>query len=74
MGGVGALGRRNIEVPIWEKVNITLEEAAALFSIGENEIRKRTDEPGCDFVIFKGTHRLIKRKKFEEYTNSISTW
>lgn len=62
------------EIPVWEKVNITISEAAALFGIGEKEIRKRTDEPGCDFVLFKGTHRLIKRKKFEKYLENINTW
>ena len=46
----------------------------ALFGIGVNELRKRTDENGCPFVLFKGTHRLIKRKKFEEYLNKISVW
>lgn len=63
-----------IEVPIWEKINLTLEEASAMSHIGVNEIRKRTDEANCNFVLFKGTHRLIKRKKFEEYLDSINTW
>lgn len=62
-----------IEIPIWEKINLTLSEAAALFSIGENQIRDLSNEPGCEFVIFKGTHRLIKRKKFEEYLDGINT-
>lgn len=63
-----------IEVPVWEKINLTVEEAAALFSIGEKAIREKTNEPSCDFVLFKGTHRLIKRKKFEEYLNNIHVW
>ena len=25
----------------------------------------------CDFVIYKGTHKLINRKKFEDYINNI---
>ena len=65
---------KKIEVPVWEKINLTLEEASALFGIGVNELRKRTDENGCPFVLFKGSHRLIKRKKFEEYLNKISVW
>ena len=28
------------EVPIWEKSNLTIEEAAAYFNIGENKLRK----------------------------------
>lgn len=62
-----------IDIPVWEKVNLTLAEAAALFNIGINEIRFLSDMPGCKFVIFKGTHRLIKRKKFEEYLDNINT-
>ena len=62
-----------IEVPIWEKINLTLPEAAALFSIGINEIREMSNKPGCEFVLFKGSHRLIKRKKFEEYLDGINT-
>lgn len=63
-----------LNVPIWEKINLTLPEAASLFNIGINELRNRTDEPGCDFVLFKGTHRLIKRKKLEEYIEGRSVW
>lgn len=65
---------KKLEVPIWEKVNLTIEETAALFSIGERALREKTDEPGCEFVLFKGTHKLIKRKKFEEYIDNITTW
>ena len=68
------MNKQKIEIPVWEKINLTVEEAAALFQIGEKAIRDRTDEPDCDFVIFKGTHRLIKRKKFEEYLSNITTW
>lgn len=68
------LKKNNLDIPIWEKVNLTLPEAAALFNIGINELRDRTNEPGCKFVLFKGTHRLIKRKQFEEYLDEINTW
>lgn len=61
-------------IPIWEKINLTLPEAAALSNIGVNELRNKTDDPDCKFVLFKGTHRLIKRKQFEEYLDSISVW
>lgn len=54
--GSNVAEQQKLYVPIWEKVNLTLPEAAKLFNIGINEIRSRTDEPGCDFVLFKGTH------------------
>lgn len=63
-----------VEVPVWEKVNLTLPEASALFSIGIHELRERSDEPGCKFVLFKGSHRLIKRKQLEEYLSDRNTW
>ena len=30
-------------VPIWEKVNLTLEEAAIYFGIGQNKLRELTN-------------------------------
>ena len=68
------LAKKEIEIPIWEKYALTIEEAALYFRIGQKELREKTDDPNCDFVIFKGTHRLIKRKKMEEYLDNISTW
>lgn len=55
------------EIPIWQKSNLTLEEAAAYFSIGINKLRELTNNENCKFVIWCGSKRLIKRKKFEEY-------
>jgi len=59
------------EVPIWEKYNLTLEEAAAYFGIGINKLREMTDDSTCMFVIFNGTKRLIKRRKLEEYLSDV---
>lgn len=55
------------EVPIWEKSNLTLEEAAAYSGIGINKIRELTDDEDCEFVLWIGRKRMIKRKKFDEY-------
>ena len=55
------------EVPIWEKSNLTLEEAAVYSGIGINKLRKMTDREDCTFVLWIGTKRLIKRRKFDEY-------
>ena len=54
-------------VPLWEKENRTIEEAASLFGVGQNRIRALTDKRNCDFVLFVGNRRLIKRKKFAKY-------
>lgn len=58
------------KVPVWEKVNLSLEEAAAYFGIGINKLRDMTNEPDCPFVLWNGTKRLIKRKAFEKYLES----
>ena len=55
-------------VPIWEKANLTLEEAAAYSGIGINKLRKLSDDENCPFVLWIGSKRLIKRKKLDEYT------
>ena len=49
------------EVPIWEKANLTIDEAAAYFGIGTNKLREITSNPDCEFVIRVGAKRLIKR-------------
>lgn len=55
------------EVPIWEKSNLTLEEAAAYFGIGINKLRQITDDKNCKCVLWCGTRRLIKRRAMDEY-------
>ena len=55
------------EVPLWEKLTLTLEEAAEYSGIGIHKIRQLTDKKNCDFVLWNGHKRLIKRRKFDEY-------
>ncbi len=55
------------KVPIWEKLNLTMEEAAAYSNIGINKIREISNEDTCPFVLWVGNKRLIKRRKFDEY-------
>lgn len=54
-------------MPIWEKVNLTLNEAASYYGIGVNKLRELTDGDNCKFVLWVGNKRLIKRKAMEEY-------
>lgn len=62
-------------VPIWEKVALTVEEAAEYSNIGINRINEILKEPGCTFVLNVGRgKRLVKRKEFEKFiqkTNEI---
>lgn len=60
-------------VPIWEKMNLTIEEAAAYSGIGKNKVREMVKNPKCrQFVLYVGRKCLIKRKEFEKYIgNSV---
>lgn len=55
------------EVPIWEKSNLTLEEAAAYTGIGVGKLRELTSNDNCTFVLWVGRKRLIKRKLLDQY-------
>lgn len=55
------------EVPIWEKANLTVTEAAAYSGIGINKIKELSNNEKCPFVLWVGNKRLIKRKKFDAY-------
>ena len=54
-------------VPIWEKSNLTLEEAAAYSGIGINKLRDITNGEHCKLVLWVGSKRLIKRKLLDKY-------
>ena len=61
-------------IPIWEKMNLTVEEAAEYSNIGIHKIYELVNEPSCPFVLYVGKKRVIKRKEFEKYiekTNQI---
>ena len=60
-----------LTVPIWEKANLSLEEAAAYYGIGINRIRALTDTDDCPYVLWVGNKRLIKRKAFEKYLETL---
>lgn len=55
------------EIPVWEKSNLSLDEAAAYFNIGVNKLRSLTDSEDSPYVLWVGNRRLIKRRPFEAY-------
>ena len=61
------------EIPIWEKSNLTIEEAAAYSGIGENRLRELTCQNTCTFVLWVEKRGLLSGKKLDEFTeNSFS--
>ena len=55
------------KIPLWEKANLTIEEAAEYSNIGQNEIAALLKMPRCPFVLYIGKKKLVKRKEFERY-------
>lgn len=55
------------EIPIYQKVNLTVEEAAALTNIGKTKIYELVKEKDCDFSLQIGKKTLIKREPFTKY-------
>ena len=55
------------KIPIWQKANLTLEEAAMYFGIGIHKLREISNSENCNFVLWVGLKRLIKRKLLENY-------
>lgn len=62
---------KSVAVPIWERVNLTLEEASAYTGIGINRLRELADDPDCEFVLWVGNRRLLKREKLKEYLAEV---
>ena len=58
------------KVAVWEKGNLSLEEAAAYFGIGINKLRDMSNDENCPFVLWNGSKWLIKRKALEKYLES----
>ena len=55
------------EVPIPEKLLLTIKEASIYSNIGINRIDSMLREDGCPFVLFVGSKKLVKRREFEAY-------
>ena len=55
------------EIPIWQKVMLTKEDAAAYSHIGINKLEELLKIPNCPFVLYVGKKKLIKRREFEAF-------
>lgn len=64
------MGERE-KVPIYRKQNLTLEEAAEYSNIGINRLRIMLSDPKCNFHLAVGSKHLIKRKRFDEFMETV---
>lgn len=59
--------KEKLTIPIWEKMNLTIEEAAAYSNIGINKISDLLNEPGCTFVFYVGKGKdLLSEKSLKD--------
>jgi hypothetical protein len=56
-------------VPISEKCLLTLEEASQYTGLGLQKLRNISNSDSCDFVLWNGSKRMLKREKLEEFLN-----
>ena len=64
--------REKLSVPIKDKLNLSIEEAAAYSGISETVLRNRISEKNnYDFIFMNGTKTLIKRKRFEQFLDRV---
>lgn len=54
-------------IRIADKPVLSIKEICALYGIGEHKVREITASDDCDFVLYVGRKRLIKRKQFDEF-------
>ena len=57
-----------LEVPLWHKYSLSVEEAAVYFRVGENKLRSLIQaNPKESFILWNGNRAQIKRRLFEDY-------
>lgn len=54
-------------IPIYQKISLTVGEASALTNIGKTKIYELVKERDCDFSLQVGKKILIKREPFIRY-------
>ena len=58
---------RRPDIPFWEKSSLTIDEASVYSGVGRDKLREMTDREDCPFVLWIGSKRLIRRKRFDDY-------
>ena len=60
-----------IDIPVWEKYTLTIEEASRYFTIGQNKLRRLVEENRHgDWYVMNGNRILIKKKQFEKFMDN----
>ena len=54
-------------VPLWKRLTLSVLEASFYSGISRKKLAKLTDEPNCDFVMWVGEKKMIKRDKLDDF-------
>ena len=58
-------------IPLGEKMNLSIAEASVYTNIGQVTLRRWMKEPDCNFVFWIGPQKsLIRRQELEDYIRS----
>ena len=61
-----------LDIPVWEKYTLTIEEASKYFRIGENKLRRLAEEnKDAGWLIMNGNRIQIKRRQFEQVIDKL---
>ena len=63
-----------LNVPVYKKVLLTVEEASDYSGFGVNKVRNLIKEKNANFVVNNGNKHLIMREKFEQYILNMKTY
>lgn len=58
-------------IPLWEKLTMSIDEAALYTGLGITKLYEMTNRDDCPFVLWVGKRRLIKRELFDEYISNV---
>lgn len=65
--------RETIEIPLWQKYTMSVEEASKYFRIGQAKLRRVINEnEDAGFILWNGNRPQIKRKQFEEFVDKLN--
>ena len=57
-----------INIPLWRKYTLTVQEAAKYFRIGDKKLKRLIDDnPTAEYILWNGNRPQIKRKLFEQF-------
>ena len=59
------------DIPLWLKPVLSVTETSIYTGISANKIYEMSESEDCPFVIWIGSRRVIKRKSFEEYLETV---